>query len=1272
MKPSFEVLRQVCQGVDVRVVGAHYERLGEDYFDAFPTEAVAQHIRAVASLAPETPVQVLFDKRQGTVAGCTVVAFDYPGEFSMITGILAATGFNILEGHVFTYSPSPPGPPSYPPRVTSLASVPVALCRRCIVDAFVGTLDEELEWEQWAVRVRADLIEILLLLERLGAQGLARARRIVNERVAARLAHLRRETDPRLYPVQLDVVRAGRGGTTLRVTSQDTPAFLYALSNALSLQGVSIERVRIRTFVGQVEDELDIVDAAGRPIQDPERIDRIRFSVLLTKQFTHCLSRAPDPSAALERFERLTQEWFDRQRGKAWADLLQEPHALQDLAQILGASEFLWEDFIRSQYEALRPLVVTRQRPDFSRTALEARLEQEVGTLTTFEDRRRILNAWKDREMFLIDVDHLLHARADVRALAEPLTALAEVTVGRAAQWVYQHLTLRFGEPGTVAHLPVRWAVCGLGKFGGMALGYASDIELLFVYSDAGETSGPERISNREFFDQLAIETARFIEARREGIFHVDLRLRPYGESGPRACSLDTFCRYYGRRGEAQAYERLALTRLRHVAGDEAFGRQIERLRDELLYEGEPLDFDQLRRVRERQLREKASGTRPNAKFSPGALVDLEYYVQILQVIHGRDHLALRSPRLHTVLTALATAEVLSPRESEDLLAAYEFFRRLINALRMLRGHALDLFLPESDSVEFLHLARRMGYEPHEGIDPALHLRADFETHTARVRAFMERHFGRQALPEPYQRNVLDLILSPDPPLPMRERVLTQAGFADPRRAFANLRALAGEGTRREAFVRIASLAMDMLRHRADPDMALNNWERFVRAVADPTTLYDAMLAQPRRLDILLAIFAGSQFLSDLLVLSPDWFNWVTRPEILHGRRDRGVLRQELETAIQSGTLAADWRGTLRRFRRREMLRVGTRDIGLQAPLREVMEALSVLAETIVEVAAEHVWQEIDSPPDLSRFLPEAHDRFAVLALGKLGGAELNYSSDIDLMAVFDDEGLEPDAAAARRLCETAMERLVAALAATTEEGHAYRVDLRLRPHGRAGHLVTSLTAFRRYYERSAALWEIQALLKARPLVGPPEVSKRIEAILRDVLTRPRNPRQVTDSVRRLRTRATRFEPRETRNVKVGTGGLRDIEFAVQAMQLVHLSRYPSLYTGHTLQAIEALREVGLLTPEESSVLASDYTFLRHVEHYLQILEDLPTHEIPRSRTHVLALARRVGGPEATAELFLERLGHVQQRVRERCTTILDRTATEGEAAGAPIPQAFG
>jgi glutamate-ammonia-ligase adenylyltransferase len=1215
-------------GVDQKLVEEHLHRLDHRYFERFSEAEITAHLKELLQINPQRPVRTLVSHAPEDRIECTVLAFDYPSVFSLIAGVLSSVGFNTDSGDVFTYAPA------------------AAPSRRLIIDCFAGTVTGTAGDSDWENELTERLERIVLLLENGGSDSLSRTKKIVNEMAARAIGEIGPPRSAVLYPVQIDVDTSPASCTRMRVISQDTPFFLFTFSTALSLQGVSIEHVRIRTEGGRIRDDFEFVDISGRKIEDEDRIDRIKLSVLLTKQFTSALEGSPDPLAALVRFENLVPDILSLPEKGKWFELLSNQRILGDLAHLLGASTFLWEDFIRLQYETLIPML----RPHVGGKSfcepvefLPERLESAVQGASSAADFEKALNDFKDREIFLYDLDHILTPGSDFLTLSRRLTALAATVVDSSAAFSYKELAGRFGEPRTVAGIPVRYAIMGLGKMGGEALGYASDIELLFVYGDSGSTSGPEAIDNAEFFDRLVRGVQAMIHAKREGIFHVDLRLRPFGAAGPLACSLSSFCTYYASGGPAHSLERLALVRLRAVGGDRELGARIERLRDDLVYAARSVDLSELREIREKQVREKTSrkegGSALNAKFSPGALVDLEYAVQVLQVTMGEKR--LRTPRIHEALGALASIGVLAEAEARELADAYHFFRRLINGLRMLRGSAQDLFLPAVDSGEYMHLARRAGYVADKDMSPAQKLHIDFEAHTAEVRAFVERHFGRDSLPGAPTANAADLILSDAVSPELARSVLASKGFRDPARAMVNLRNLSGEAERRSLFARLAILACDILSQKPDPDMALNNWERFLHSLPDAKTHLAAMLSQPMSLEILLGIFSASQFLADTLVKYPELFDYIGRAEVLRARGNRAEMARELRGLSAQAGDRADWQDALRRFRRREMLRIGARDVCLGVPTRTIMEELSDLADVLIGAGVERALAGSVAKGSAGEL------RFCVLAFGKLGGRELNYSSDIDLLGICGSHevmGNEIEAAT------SVMETLREDLSAHTPEGYVYRVDLRLRPYGTSGQLVFSLGPLVDYYTRSAALWELQALLKARAVAGDLGLGGEFLDIVRPLLLAPREGSEVVGSIDRLRKEAVKNLARSvmgTTDVKIGLGGLRDVEFLVQGLQLVNARAHPELLEANTLAALEAMGRAGIMGSEAIERLSGDYLFLRRVEHFLQIYEDRQTHSLPKDPEQMRALARRMLGSGATSAKFLDQLSRRFERVKE-------------------------
>lgn len=715
--------------LDDGFVRAQLEGLEDAYFERFGAGEIAEHLRALSALGPDHPFTIRVEPLQGRRVRVSIFAFDYPFEFSLITGVLSGAGFRIAQGDIFTTHP-----------VADERGRKAEL----IIDRFEGEVAGRESIEAWAGRVEARLGEVLELLAAGDEKSVERAKHLVNEMVTRRLKATRQSEWDVLYPVQLDIEPLGHL-IRLRVVGQDTPAFLYSLSTALSLHGLAIERVRIGGEGEAVEDDIDVISEEGKRVDEPETIEAIRFSVLLTKQFTYFLDRAPDPYTALTRFAELV----GKLRGVPGAEMLAKPRAMQELARLLGASDYLWEDFIRLQYEQLVPVfephLEGRQFTDPIESLpdrMDAALEGAVG----LAEQRDRLNKFKDEEIFRIDLDHILTQGSDFTEMSERLTALAEHLVDRAAALVYEDLVRSFGHPLGEEGDPCPYAVFGLGKLGGVALGYASDIELLFVYGSNGQTTGGKRkvVDSRTFYEYLVRDVARFIKTKREAIFQVDLRLRPFGDAGPLAVSRGLFERYYAPGGKAHAFERLALVRLRWIAGDPSLGRQIESMRDAVIYESGVFDLEALWEIWEKQHAQKAISGELNAKYTPGALVDLETTVQLLQLRHGHEDPALRTPQIREALDALRRAGALKTDECDELIAAYRFLRRLINGLRMLRGSAEDLGLPDRDSDELLHLARRLGYEDREGMpSPGDRLLSDFADHTITVQRFVERHFER-------------------------------------------------------------------------------------------------------------------------------------------------------------------------------------------------------------------------------------------------------------------------------------------------------------------------------------------------------------------------------------------------------------------------------------------------------------------------------------------------------------------------------------------------
>jgi glutamate-ammonia-ligase adenylyltransferase len=1289
-KPTLEAYRDLLPGIPEEECRDQLERLPERYFLLFDRPTLSRYGGMLASLGERRPYFFELHEGGGPEVEVRVIAFDREALFSLVAGALSAGGMNIETGDIFTYSAEKGGeekagtvPFDFRGRRggTQRGNFDLSGDRfggrpKKVVDVFRGRLwtgEGAPETGPETSRILGEILETFYKNEEDRPEKSAeRARERLSEELSRKLL-FRRERDraPKMYPLEMEVDSLPGGSTRLHVRSQDTPFFLYAFGTVLALHRISIEHVEIKTDRRGIEDTFFVKNSLGDPITDEKQLSSLRLSILFTKQFTHFLWNAPDPYRALTRFETLVRDFPLIPEEGAADSLVADSRVLRRLSRLLGASDFLWEDFIRLQYENIIPLL-SKDRVtagiDTSREGLERELHGLLDKAGSFEEKKRVLNEFKDRCTYLVDLEHILDPGGDFMFLSEGLSEIAELVVRKAFEFAWERMTEVHGRPLTVAGLPTEYAVTGLGKFGGKALGYASDIELLVLYRDMGETSGPKKIANTEFFIRLVRTASLIIESKREGIYRVDLRLRPHGSGGPLAVSLAQFVSYF--RDEASSLEKLSLVRLRAVAGSAEFGAQVERLRDSLIYEGGSIDVEELIRLRRIQAEKYEAAGRPNAKYGPGGLVDLEYTLLVLQVFEGGKAPELRSPYLHEVFHHFAGRGILDAGTVDLLRESYFFLRRLINALRMLRGNALDLYLPERDALEFSHVARRMGYRSEEasgGVSAEEQLWIDYRKHTAVVRNFVERRLGSHAVARKGTGNIADLLLAEAMEDPGRSgfssrfqdsrRLFSEAGFLHPRRAFANFLSIQGLWPSSSRFLETALLAWDYLRGSPDPDMALNNWERFVAALQKEGGQFEEFYHQPKRLEILLRICGAGRYLADQLTKNPGFFTLVTDPkkiEVPMTYRDfygeltgirMGMVGASADAAKNPGRVVlsrpntsipgtAEWRRELRTFRHRHILRISSRDICYGAPLEAITGELSGLAEAIVQAALEYRLEDAGNI--------EA-DALCILAFGKLGGNELNYSSDIDLVVLY-DRGEDRLEEGEKKQLHRLIRRLRSDIADITEHGMVYRVDFRLRPYGRSGELVFTPRQMEEYYDRAAALWEFQALLKARPIAGNRSLGTTLLKKLYVIMFSRLDRDEVLSSVLKAR-RGRGNESGRGINVKEDPGGIRDIEFLVQALQLLHSGTQGDLISGNTLEALALLAEHGLIAKETAAELQEAYRFLRRVEHFLQLPEDRQEQYLPRDRHAFDTLGRRMRWTQGYGGNFSEYLDSTMKKV---------------------------
>jgi len=705
-----------------QAVDRHRARMSPTYAERFSEEEIARHAALATELDESCLARVEGRALQEGNWEVTIVAFDFPGELSLICGLMFVHGLDILKGDVFTYEPSLSAPSEKVSRKPAAPGATSEDVRRKIVDVFtvqsVRGLSPTAEiWQKYAKEL-AELLQLMRSGQRREARGM------LTKRVGMTLFEANLAVQPdavnTLFPIEIEIENdSSEQYTVLRIDTRDTMGFLYEITNALAINGVYIAQVAVSSKGSRVQDTLYVTDENGQKIVHPDRLRELRAATVLIKHFTHLLPFSPNPESALLHFPEFIGQLFKRPNWPDELGSLERPEVMQALARLLGVSDFLWDDFLRMQYANLYPVVTDMNALSSgkSRDQLQFELKEILSSVHAGPEAPRddapwqnALNAFKDREMFRIDMRHILGHTTEFWDFANELTDLTEVVVNTVYHLCHEDLRSVYGSPrldnGEISEM----SVCALGKCGGRELGFASDIELMFIYSGNGKTTGPQVISTTEFYEKLVQNFVRSIRARREGIFEVDLQLRPYGKAGNLAVALEAFRRYYAPDGPAWAYERQALVKMRPIAGNPGLGGKVTELRDSFVYTGHKFDATAMRAMRERQIRHLVTGGMYNLKYSPGGLVDVEYLVQGLQITHGGEHPELRLTNTREAMAMLAEKGFLSNDDYNRLRKAHTFLRWLIDSLRVVRGNARDVTIPPENSEEYSFLTRRMQY----------------------------------------------------------------------------------------------------------------------------------------------------------------------------------------------------------------------------------------------------------------------------------------------------------------------------------------------------------------------------------------------------------------------------------------------------------------------------------------------------------------------------------------------------------------------------------
>lgn len=903
---------------------------------------------------------------------------------------------------------------------------------------------------------------------------------------------------------------------------------------------------------------------------------------------------------------------------------------MSELQQVLAGSDFVAEQLRRDPAMAWR---LTQERqlwrslvPGEMASLLAAALadsaseEQLAQRLRRFRQQHQVRIIWRD-----------LTRQAATMETTRDLSDMADVCLDQAYQWVYQQLASDFGTPFSHAGVQQHMVVLGMGKLGAQELNLSSDIDLIFAFPAQGDTQGGRRsLSNQEFFTRAGQRLIKLLdEVTVDGfVFRVDMRLRPYGDSGALVFSFNALEQYYQSQG--RDWERYAMIKARVVAGDQQAGAELLGMLKPFVYR-RYLDFaaiEALRNLKQMIQREvQRKGLQDNVKLGSGGIREVEFIGQAFQLIHGGRDRSLQQRPILAVLDVLATNVYLPDEAVDELKGAYLFLRDTEHALQAIDDRQTQM-LP-TDRLNQARVALVMGFGNWDEFRRQLELqRSRVERHFAGVIADPDEDQD-QAQP-PYAEWMTLLTGFPEPEQ-AREQ-LAEGGFRDPERAWSLLQTLM-HSARVRAMQRMGRERLDIFMPRLlgmaceqdDPDLALERVMPLVEAVARRSAYLVLLTENPGALRELLVLCAASPLLAEQIARYPVVLDELLNAGRLYRPPETGELLDELRQQllrIPEDDLEQQME-VLRYFKRAHTLRVAASEIAGSLPLMKVSDYLTWIAEAILQQVLQLAWRDMVR----RHGVPRRHDGsaceldFIIVGYGKLGGIELGHGSDLDLVFIHDgDTEAETDGPRpldGGRFYTRLGQRIIHMLNTQTTSGVLYDVDMRLRPSGDSGLLVTSLEAFARYQQEKAWTWEHQALVRARPLAGCAQLSHKFDALRAAVLGRERDEQVLRQDVLGMRqkmrdnlaTQATRagfdesaFSAEALFDLKHDAGGIVDIEFMVQYAVLAWSCRYPELlrFTDN-IRILDGLRDAGLIAGEDVQRVQEAYKAYRAAAHRLAL-----------------------------------------------------------------------
>ncbi len=860
----------------------------------------------------------------------------------------------------------------------------------------------------------------------------------------------------------------------------------------------------------------------------------------------------------------------------------------------------------------------------FSRTAMQAFLaEPACPDESALHQRLRQLR----QQVWLVVTTRDLAGMADLAEVMATWSALAEVCIATALDFHHAALAARHGEPRDEHGKPQRMVVVGMGKLGGGELNVSSDIDLIYLYPEEGETAADDptasirSLSSHEFFVRLGRKLAAALgEHTADGyVFRVDLRLRPWGEAGPFAMGYTMLEDYLVAQG--RPWERYAWIKARPLTGER---------HDELADIVRPfvfrkyLDFGAFAAIRDLHVQIRREVARRemahDVKLGPGGIREIEFTAQIFQLIRGGQIVALQKRSTLVVLDELVKTGLMTTDAQQELAAAYDFLRRLEHRIQYLDDAQTQLLPDDADSQAML--AEAMGFAGYAALLAAL------DRHRNKVTRHFEQVF---AAPQTDQNShPLTAVCCGAADADSTQAMLENAGYDDPPRVLATLEALRQHAARlpESTQLRLNALlppALEVIGSQDDPAVTLERFAALIQSVSRRAT-YLALLAEyPAALRQLVRLLATSPWAARMITRQPQLLDELIAPQHLMSVPDwaqlAGQLHEELDTHAGDTEAQLD---ALRRFKQVQTLHLLAQDVVGRLTLEALSDHLSYLADTLLNETLTRCWAGLKTR---HRDAP----RFAIVGYGKLGGKELGYASDLDLVFLYDDADER-----AQEIYARLAQRINTWLGTVTSTGILYETDLRLRPDGASGLLVSSIEAFRDYQLHHAWVWEHQALTRARFVCGDAALGAAFEALRRDVLSVRRDAAKLREEVLAMREKmhAGHVNDSGLFDLKHDHGGIVDAEFCVQYLVLLHGAAHPELTdNAGNIALLQRAGAAGLLPPDLAQAAADAYRELRRRQHAIKLsgaeYARVPPQALEHVRNAVSALWAQVMGTAA-------------------------------------------